>query len=74
MQIRTYLPGDEPAVLDLWNRCMGGEFPLDSALFEQNVLHDAHFDPEAVWVAEGTGGNLLAYAHAKVCKEPLGSS
>ncbi|MDW8104347.1 MAG: GNAT family N-acetyltransferase [Armatimonadota bacterium] len=74
MRIRSFLSGDEPAVLDLWNRCMGGEFPLDSALFEQNVLRDAHFDPEAVWVAEGTGGNLLAYAHAKVCKEPLGSA
>lgn len=74
MQIRPYRPGDEPAVLKLWNQCMGEQFPLDSALFEQNVLRDAHFDPEAVWVAEDAGGDLLAYAHAKVCKEPLGSA
>lgn len=74
MQIRLYRVGDEPAVLNLWNECMGAQFPLDSALFEQNVLRDAHFDPEAVWVAEDGAGNLLAYAHAKVCKEPLGSA
>lgn len=74
MQIRSYRAGDEPAVIDLWNRCMGREFPLDSALFEQNVLRDAHYDPEAVWVAEEVGGRLLAYAHAKVCKEPLGAA
>ncbi|GIV17223.1 MAG: acetyltransferase [Armatimonadota bacterium] len=74
MQIRLLRAGDEPAVLELWNRCMGEQFPLDSALFKQNVLRDAHFDPEAVWVAEDSGGNLLAYTHAKVCKEPLGSA
>ncbi|MCS6829940.1 MAG: GNAT family N-acetyltransferase, partial [bacterium] len=74
MQIRSYRAGDEPAVLKLWNECMGAQFPLDSALFEQNVLRDAHFDPEAVWVVERDSGVLLAYAHAKVCKEPLGSA
>lgn len=74
MQIRLLRAEDEPAVLTLWDRCMGEQFPLDSALFEQNVLRDAHFDPEAVWVAEDNGGNLLAYAHAKVCREPLGSA
>ncbi|GIV21525.1 MAG: acetyltransferase [Armatimonadota bacterium] len=74
MQIRLLRMDDEPAVLNLWNRCMGAHFPLDSSLFEQNVLRDAHFDPQAIWVVEDAGGNLLAYAHAKVCKEPLGSA
>lgn len=74
MRIRPFREEDLPAVLDLWNRCMGDLFPLDAPLFEQNVLRDAHFDPGAVWVAEDTSGNLLAYAHAKVCKEPLGSA
>lgn len=74
MRIRLFRMDDEPAVLNLWNECMGEQFPLDSALFEQNVLRDVHFDPQAIWVAEDAGGNLLAYAHAKVCKEPLGSA
>lgn len=74
MNVRHFRTEDLPAVLALWNRCMGEQFPLDAPLFEQNVLKDAHFDPEAVWVAEDERGNLLAYAHAKVCKEPLGSA
>ncbi len=74
MNIRHFRPEDEPAVLTLWNRCMGDLFPLDSALFEQNVLKDVHFDPEAIWVAESADGDLLAYAHAKVCREPLSAA
>lgn len=74
MKIRHFHVGDQPAVLSLWNRCMGDSFPLDAPLFEQNVLKDAHFDPSAVWVVEDERGELLAYAHAKVCKEPLGSA
>jgi len=74
MRVRCFQSDDLSAVLALWNQCMGEQFPLDAPLFEQNVLHDAHFDPEAAWVAEGADGSLLAYAHAKVCKEPLGSA
>lgn len=53
---------------------MGQLFPLDAALFRQNVLNDSHFDGEAVWVAQSAEGDLLAYAHAKVCREPLGAA
>ncbi|MCL6473719.1 MAG: GNAT family N-acetyltransferase [Firmicutes bacterium] len=74
MRIRPFRIEDQQAVLTLWNQCMGEAFPLDAPLFEQNVLRDAHFDPEAVWVAEDVTGKLLAYAHARVCKEPLGSA
>lgn len=74
MKTRPFRDEDQPAVLSLWNRCMGDAFPLDAPLFEQNVLKDAHFDHEAVWVVEDGRGELLAYAHAKVCKEPLGSA
>jgi len=74
MTIRHFRSADREAVLTLWDRCVGQLFPLDAALFEQNVLKDAHFDPEAIWVAEDADGSLLAYAHAKVCKEPLGAA
>ncbi|MER3473005.1 MAG: GNAT family N-acetyltransferase [Armatimonadota bacterium] len=74
MKIRHFHADDQPAVLSLWNRCMGDSFPLDALLFEQNVLKDVHFDPSAVWVVEDERGELLAYVHAKVCKEPLGSA
>jgi len=74
MRIRLFRAEDELAVIELWNRCMGESFPLDAPLYRQNVLQDAHFDPQAVWVAEDLAGNLLAYAHAKVCKEPLGAA
>lgn len=74
MKVRTFRGGDLAAVLRLWNQCMGENFPLDEALFRQNVLQDAHFDPDAVWVAEDRTGHMVAYAHAKVCKEPLGAA
>lgn len=74
MRVRHFRTEHLPAVLTLWDRCMGELFPLDAPLFEQNVLNDAHFDPEGAWVVEGDGGQLLAYAHAKVCREPLGSA
>lgn len=72
--LRAFRLDDQPGVLQLWNRCMGADFPLDDALFEQNVLHDVHSDPEAIWVVESGKGELLAYAHAKVCREPIGSA
>lgn len=62
VRVRGYQPGDEAAVVALWNRCL----PVDTIsndLFVARVLLDVNFDAEGFLVAERDGrivGFLLA--------------
>lgn len=47
---RSYQPGDEAAIIELWNRCLPID-PLTRKRFRHQVLLDANFDPEGLNVA-----------------------
>jgi len=60
--VRGYLPGDEAAVVALWNRCLPAD-PITSERFVTQVLLDVNFDADGYLVAEQEGsvvGFLLA--------------
>ncbi|MGH2387469.1 MAG: GNAT family N-acetyltransferase, partial [Chloroflexota bacterium] len=52
--VRGYRPGDETAVVTLWNRCL----PADTISLDRFVTHvllDMNFDPEGFLVADLDG-------------------
>ena len=60
--VRGYRPGDERAVVALWNRCLPTD-PITRERFVRQVLLDVNFDPSGFLVAELDGvvvGFLLA--------------
>jgi ribosomal protein S18 acetylase RimI-like enzyme len=62
MIIRGYRPGDEQAVVALWNRCLPAD-PITMERFAVKVLLDVNFHPGGFLVAEHDGqilGFLLA--------------
>jgi ribosomal protein S18 acetylase RimI-like enzyme len=62
VRIRGYKPGDEAAVVALWNRCLPAD-TIDRDLFVARVLLDVNFNPNGFLVAEQDGhavGFLLA--------------
>ena len=52
--VRGYRPGDERAVVMLWNRCLPAD-PITGERFVRQVLLDVNFDPEGFLVAEIEG-------------------
>jgi len=60
--VRDYRPGDETAVVALWNRCLPAD-TISMDRFVGHVLLDINFDPEGFLVADREGqavGFLLA--------------
>lgn len=47
---RTYLPGDELKLVELWNICLQSD-PINSNRFRHLILLDANFDPKGLQVA-----------------------
>jgi len=50
IQYRTYLPGDEQVIVELWNSCLETD-PTTPKRFRRLVLLDANFDPEGLQLA-----------------------
>ncbi|MBB3125392.1 GNAT superfamily N-acetyltransferase [Paenibacillus rhizosphaerae] len=54
VQYHHYLPGDEAAIVKLWNRCLTKD-PITDIRFRNLVLLDANFDPQGMRIASGDG-------------------
>jgi GNAT superfamily N-acetyltransferase len=50
MEYRRYEPGDEAAIVKLWNECLHRD-PITPVRFRNMVLLDANFDPEGLRLA-----------------------
>lgn len=50
MKIRSFQPGDENSLVDLWNRTLLAD-PITAKRFRNKVLLDANFDPRGLLVA-----------------------
>lgn len=48
---RSYLPGDEDGIIDLWNVCLPWD-PITRLRFRNLVLLDPNFDPQGLRIAE----------------------
>jgi GNAT superfamily N-acetyltransferase len=63
---RAYNAGQAPAVVKLWNRAMGGQFPMSQRLFHQQTAGDLNFlpaDAAVVWAADEAVGFALVKPH-----------
>lgn len=61
-----------PGLTALWNRELGGVFPLSERLFRQNAAEDRNVLPEGSWVAiDGMSGRLAGYIIAKCWRERI---
>lgn len=58
---RTYTPGDEAAIVQLWNDCLPRD-PITSKRFRHLVLLDANFDPKGMQLAFA-GSELVGCAY-----------
>jgi len=73
-RIVPFHPRMVPEMVAVWNAAMGGAFPLDEALFRQNVVEDPHFDPLGCRTACGHDADrVVGFCIAKVAREPLGA-
>ncbi len=54
MIVRAYQPGDEAAVIDVWNAALVSD-PINTATWRSKVLLDPNFDPAGCFVAEVEG-------------------
>lgn len=59
MEIRSYRPGDEFNIIDLWNKCMIYD-PVTKEVFAKKVLIDPNFNPEGAKVVE-TDGEIVGF-------------
>ncbi|GIP33159.1 GNAT family N-acetyltransferase [Paenibacillus sp. J2TS4] len=59
---RSYQPGDEEVIVELWNRCLSHD-PITRVRFRNLVLLDANFDPEGLRLAMA-GDRLLGCLYA----------
>ncbi|GJM83321.1 hypothetical protein HMSSN139_58170 [Paenibacillus sp. HMSSN-139] len=60
---RGYKPGDEPRIVELWNRTLLLD-PVTAKRFRNLVLLDANFDPEGMRLAFGEAGQLVGCVYA----------
>lgn len=67
--VRGYRPGDERAVVTLWNRCLPAD-SISGERFVRQVLLDVNFDPEGFLVAE-LDGALVGFLLAIVRTTPM---
>ncbi len=67
--IRGYLPGDEQAVVALWNRCLPAD-PIALDRFALQVLLDVNFDSGGFLVAEHEGA-IIGFLLAVTRKTPM---
>ncbi|MFC4601791.1 GNAT family N-acetyltransferase [Cohnella hongkongensis] len=51
---RHYMPGDEPGIVSLWNRCLTKD-PITPLRFRNLVLLDPNFDPQGMRIAVRDG-------------------
>jgi mycothiol synthase len=69
VEIRSFQPTDEAAVLELWGRTLVRD-PLTPGRFQQMVLLDVNFDAEGCLVAV-EGGRVVGFALGLVRREPM---
>lgn len=69
LKIRSYQPGDEEAIVVLWNQCFSRD-PVTLEVFVKQVLLDVNFDPDGMFVAE-VQGKVVGCLLAVVRKLPL---
>ena len=50
LEYRHYIPGDEAAIVRLWNRCLSRD-PITAERFRKLVLLDPNFDPQGMRIA-----------------------
>ncbi|MCC3376714.1 GNAT family N-acetyltransferase [Cohnella sp. REN36] len=62
VQYRHYVPGDEAAIVKLWNRCLTKD-PITELRFRNLVLLDANFDPQGMRIASA-GGEVVGCYYA----------
>lgn len=64
VSVRSYRPGDEAAVLRVWNGALWAD-PINATTWRTKVLLDPNFDPDGCLIAEADGevrGFLLSLA------------
>jgi GNAT superfamily N-acetyltransferase len=62
-------PRQTPAVVELWNRALGSQFPMNRRLFRQQTAGDPNFQPPdavAVWVSGEVVGFALVKPHRQI--------
>jgi GNAT superfamily N-acetyltransferase len=69
VQVRGYRPGDEAAVVALWNRCLPAD-TISTDLFVARVLLDVNFNPNGFLVAE-QGGRPVGFLLAVTRSTPM---
>src|SRR5690348_5524537 len=69
VRIREYQPGDEAAVVALWNRCLPAD-TISKDLFIARVLLDVNFDPGGFLVAEHDG-QTIGFLMAMTRRTPM---
>jgi len=68
MVIRSFQPGDEELLPELWNLCLVSD-PVSPERFCERVLLDPNFEPEGLLVAE-QGTRLIGFVLAVVRRVP----
>lgn len=65
----TYHPSDIPALITLWNACIGENFPMTERLMRQNLEGDFMLRPEGGWVARD-GERVVGWVLSKAMTDP----
>jgi GNAT superfamily N-acetyltransferase len=69
LPVRAWEQRQTPAVVDLWNRTVGGQFPVSRRLFHQQTAGDPNFRPPdaaVVWASGEAVGFALVKPHRQV--------
>jgi len=69
LSIRSYKPGDEEALVDVWNESLRYD-PINLKVFERKVLLDPNFDPCGLKIAE-INGEIVGFTIGIVRRYPL---
>jgi GNAT superfamily N-acetyltransferase len=73
MRFTSYDSSLRNDLVSLWNICLGERFPMEERLLVQNLEEDPNFDPDGAFACR-EGGDLAAFASARVCRVPLGKA